>query len=261
MGTTRKINSFLFLYYKMATREAIIRYGKLYITEEVLKFFMMSGISPPTPQSIMNELSDEEILNHWDLDMETGHFLPIPSSPRDIPRHYPSFNHYAFNKAKGVFNSMTDPRGRGGARHHIRRRRVGGVIPVGMDYPTIHHGGLYSPMSYSLGGAIHTGRRGRPRKVASPMSFASPIMYGGSGSGGAIRTGRRGRPRKVASPMSMSHLVGGMINPMLPDGSMMTQKQIKAVQARNRRMNKRMLTGMGMAGIGGARHPLYNLIC
>jgi len=229
MGTTRKINSFLFLYYKMATREAIIRYGKLYITEEVLKFFMMSGISPPTPQSIMNELSDEEILNHWDLDMETGHFLPIPSSPRDIPRHYPSFNHYAFNKAKGVFNSMTDPRGRGGARHHIRRRRVGGVIPVGMDYPTIHHGGLYSPMSYSLGGAIHTGRRGRPRKVASPMS--------------------------------MSHLVGGMINPMLPDGSMMTQKQIKAVQARNRRMNKRMLTGMGMAGIGGARHPLYNLMC
>jgi hypothetical protein len=52
------------------------------------------------------------------------------------------------------------------------------------------------------------------------------------------------------------YMQGGMINPMKPDGTMMTQKEIKAVQARNRRMNKRM-TG-GLVGIGGAKSGGFN---
>ena len=76
-----------------------------------------------------------------------------------------------------------------------------------------------------------------PRHLASRMSPYHTLHYTMEGDG------------YNTSPMSYSHLVGGMINPMLPDGTMMTQREIKAVQARNRRMNRKRGGKMDMSSM------------
>ena len=52
------------------------------------------------------------------------------------------------------------------------------------------------------------------------------------------------------SPMSYAHLSGGMINPMKPDGTMMTKKEIKMVQLRNKLMNRPKKRSGGVIPIG-----------
>jgi len=51
------------------------------------------------------------------------------------------------------------------------------------------------------------------------------------------------------SPMSFAKLSGGMINPMKPDGTMMTKKEIKMVQLRNKLINRPKRKG-GVIPIG-----------
>jgi hypothetical protein len=162
----------------------------------------------PVLQSVWPTMADNEKANNSGMNDTGGEYQDMDDDDND-PRTDPNGIH----RTRG--GPITRPSGKssGKGRHRplLRKRRGGAIISGGV--PSIETG-FESPMSYAKisGGAVISGPAGVGTRDDYLYSLSKPVIWG----------------KKK----------GGMINPMKPDGTMMTKKEIKMVQLRNKLINR-----------------------